>query len=67
MKIKEILKNTYKDEIPFILYDGKNGYKINCLKCDFYNLNNKNYWQCTSMFLNACRDEYFQWLEEEKK
>ena len=67
MKIIDVLNGVYKEEIPFLLYDGNNGYKINCLKCQFFEQNEKGRWHCSSMFLDACRKEFFNWTQMEKK
>lgn len=67
MKISEILTSIYKEEIPFVLYNGNKGYKINCINCQFFKQNEKGRWLCTSMFKNACREEFFNWLRSERE
>ena len=65
MKIGEFLKNCNKEELPFYLYSGNNGYKIPCTECEFFKQNNFGIWKCTSMFLSTCQGEFGDWLNEE--
>lgn len=65
MKIGEFLNKCNKEEIPFFLYSGNNGYKISCTKCQFLKQNDKGIWKCESMFLSACQNEFSNWLNEE--
>lgn len=62
MKIGEFLRSCHKEQIPFYLY---NGYKIPCIECQFFKQDNFGIWKCTSMFLSACQNEYWNWLNEE--
>ena len=65
MKIGEFLNKCNKEELPFYLYSGNgNGYKIPCIKCQFFKCSDKGIWQCTSMFLSACQSEFGDWLNE---
>ena len=65
MKIGEFLRSCHKEQIPFYLYHGNNGYKIPCIECQFFKQDNFGIWKCTSMFLSACQSEYWNWLNEE--
>lgn len=65
MKIGEFLRKCNKEEIPFYLYSGNNGYKISCTECQFFNQDKFGIWKCTSMFLSACQGEFGDWLNEE--
>lgn len=67
MKIEQLLQSKSKEEIAFLLYTGKNTvYKINCLECPFFIKDKHNVWKCFSLIEDACREEYYKWLESEK-
>lgn len=65
MKVGEFLKKCNKEEIPFYLYSGNNGYKISCMECQFFKQDKFGIWKCTSVFLSACQNEFGDWLNEE--
>lgn len=62
MKIGEFLSKCNKEEIPFYLYRGNNGYKIPCVECEFFHQNN-GIWKCNSFFFSCCQQEFAEWLE----
>ena len=64
MKIREFLHNCEKERLPFILYSGNGkGYKICCLECNFFEPDENGIWQCDSVFLSCCREEFKDWVE----
>lgn len=63
MKIGEFLSKCNKEEIPFYLYRGNNGYKIPCVECEFFHQNDNGIWKCKSFFFSCCQQEFVEWLE----
>lgn len=66
MKIEQLLQSKSKEEIAFILYSGKNTtYKMNCLECPFFREDKHKVLKCYGLIEDACREEYYNWLQSE--
>lgn len=66
MNIEQLLQTKSKEEVAFILYTEKNNnFKLCCLNCQFFQQDKYKVWECSSLFENECRQEYYNWLKTE--